>query len=45
MKDDSKNILEEVKDINFDDWLAQLEEKDQPVCNIDNPDDCEACGS
>ena len=29
----------------FDNWLNDLEEAPQPTCNIDNPEDCEACGS
>lgn len=29
----------------FSDWVGQLEEAEQPVCNIENQDDCEACGS
>jgi hypothetical protein len=29
----------------FEDWLEQLEEAKQPTCNIENPEDCEACGS
>jgi hypothetical protein len=29
----------------FDNWLNDLEDAKQPTCNIDNPDDCEACGS
>jgi hypothetical protein len=29
----------------FEDWLEELEEANQPSCNIDNPEDCEACGS
>jgi hypothetical protein len=29
----------------FEDWLEELEEAKQPTCNIDNPEDCEACGS
>ncbi len=29
----------------FEDWLQQLEDTKQPTCNIDNPEDCEACGS
>lgn len=37
--------IDEVKDPAFGDWLTDLEEKEQPTCNIDNPDDCEACGS
>jgi hypothetical protein len=31
--------------VEFDDWLEQLEEAKQPTCNIENPEDCEACGS
>lgn len=27
------------------DWLEDLETREQPVCNMDNPEDCEACGS
>jgi hypothetical protein len=30
---------------NFESWLNELEEAKQPTCNIDNPEDCEACGS
>jgi len=29
----------------FDAWLNELEEQEQPTCDIENPDDCEACGS
>jgi hypothetical protein len=29
----------------FADWLGELEKAPQPTCNIDNPEDCEACGS
>jgi hypothetical protein len=29
----------------FGDWVNELEKQKQPTCNIDNPDDCEACGS
>jgi hypothetical protein len=31
--------------VEFEDWLEQLEEAKQPACNIENPEDCEACGS
>jgi hypothetical protein len=31
--------------IEFEDWLEELEDAKQPSCNIDNPEDCEACGS
>jgi hypothetical protein len=34
-----------MSDNNFDNWLNELEEQEQPTCNIDNPEDCEACGS
>ena len=27
------------------DWIKDLEDKEQPTCNIDNPEDCENCGS
>jgi len=39
--------VEEVKDevVSFDDWVNDLEESDQPTCNIENPEDCEGCGS
>lgn len=29
----------------FEDFVNQLEQADQPVCNLENPEDCEACGS
>ena len=42
---DKDKELATVKDVNFDDWLGDLEEKKQPeACSIDNPD-CEVCGS
>lgn len=28
---------------NFDDFIKEMEEKEQPTCNIDNPDNCESC--
>lgn len=34
-----------MSDNNFESWLNELEEAKQPTCNIDNPEDCEACGS
>ena len=45
MSEPKSKELEEVKDSNFADWLDDLEEQEQPTCNIDNPEDCEACGS
>jgi len=29
----------------FNDWVEALEKEEQPTCNIENPEDCEACGS
>lgn len=29
----------------FDNWTKSLEDMEQPKCDIDNPDDCENCGS
>lgn len=29
----------------FSDFIKELEEKEQPTCNLENPEDCEACGS
>ena len=29
----------------FDAWINVLEEEEQPTCNMDSPEDCEACGS
>jgi len=29
----------------FDQWVDELETKEQPQCNITNQEDCEACGS
>ena len=26
----------------FDDFINELENKEQPTCNIENPEDCEA---
>lgn len=40
-----KNNNEEVARKTWDSWIVDLEDKEQPSCNIDNPDDCEACGS
>tara|TARA_R110000744_G_scaffold134922_1_gene244194 strand:+ start:4050 stop:4181 length:132 start_codon:yes stop_codon:yes gene_type:complete len=35
----------EVAKKTWDSWLNDLEEKEQPNCNIENPEDCENCGS
>lgn len=29
----------------LEDFVDELTKQDQPTCNIDNPEDCEACGS
>jgi hypothetical protein len=29
----------------FNDFVNELEQAEQPACNIENPEDCEACGS
>jgi hypothetical protein len=29
----------------FEDFVNTLEQAEQPTCNFDNPEDCEACGS
>lgn len=26
-------------------WLKDLEEREQPTCNLENPEECETCGS
>lgn len=31
--------------IGFDAWIDDMEEQEQPTCNVDNPEDCENCGS
>jgi len=29
----------------FNDYIEELENAEQPACNLENPDECEACGS
>ena len=29
----------------FNDFIKELTEQEQPTCNLENPDECEACGS
>ena len=29
----------------FEDFIKELENKEQPSCNLENPEECEACGS
>jgi|TARA_R110002096_G_scaffold20879_1_gene68287 hypothetical protein len=40
-----ETLNEEIARETWDNWVGELEDKDQPSCNIDNADDCEACGS
>lgn len=32
-------------DDSFADFVKDLEDREQPSCNLENPEDCEACGS
>ena len=43
-KVEENNLVEESGG-DFDDWASNLEEAEQPTCNIENPEDCENCGS
>jgi len=36
-------ITSEFEEMN--DYIKQLEEKEQPTCNIENPEECENCGA
>jgi hypothetical protein len=29
----------------LDSFINELENQEQPTCNIENPEDCEACGA
>lgn len=29
----------------FENFVNELENKEQPSCNLENPEECEACGS
>ena len=29
----------------FEDFINELENQEQPSCNLENPEECEACGS
>lgn len=38
--------MSEEKDTSFDNWLNELKGVAVPEsCNLDNPEDCEACGA
>jgi len=30
---------------NFNSWLEELENQEQPQCSIENPEECDSCGS
>tara|TARA_R110002167_G_scaffold17152_2_gene65945 strand:- start:1030 stop:1206 length:177 start_codon:yes stop_codon:yes gene_type:complete len=40
-------VQETEKEMNesFDDFLKDLSDRNQPSCDIDNPEDCDSCGS
>jgi len=42
---EANKVAEDIAKDMFADWIGNLEDKEQPTCNIDNPEDCEACGS
>jgi hypothetical protein len=39
----AKNLAQ--LDIGMDVWIDELEKEEQPTCNVENPEDCEGCGS
>ncbi len=44
-KTKEETIAEQQARETWDSWIVDLEDKEQPSCNIDNPDDCDSCGS
>ena len=34
-----------MSDNSLDSFINELEAAPQPACNLENPEDCEACGS
>lgn len=32
-------------DESFESFVNELENAEQPTCNLENPEECEACGS
>ena len=34
-----------MSDDSFNDFVKELEQAEQPSCNLEKPEDCEACGS
>ena len=43
-KTDSDQWVEDLEN-DFDQWVEGLENEEQPNCNIQNPDECDSCGS
>ena len=40
------NIVEEAEQMSeFEKMLAKAEQMETPTCNVDNPEECEACGA
>lgn len=35
--------MSEMKPTSLDDFIQDMEQAEQPTCNIDNPEDCESC--
>ena len=35
----------EISQDSFEDFIDELTNLEQPSCNIDNPEDCDSCGS
>ena len=44
-EEQEKEETQEIETTSFEEWVNELEESEQPTCNIENPEDCEACGS
>ena len=42
---ETAETAETAEHIGFDAWVDDMEEQEQPTCNIDNQEDCENCGS
>ena len=42
---ETAETVETAEHLGFDAWLEDMEEQEQPTCNIDNQEDCENCGS
>ena len=38
------NISNDWED-SFNSFIEELENQEQPTCNLENPEECEACGS